>query len=138
MSVELSIKIIPFSRKKEDWDIWEEKFLARASRKGYRRIVELDETNIHDEETPEAGLSLEECALKRGNKLFYEDLILSIDSIESSRKIAFRLVKSCKTVRQPTGSAILAWKRLKEKYTARIGNSYSKKESNRVRGDINR
>ena len=119
MSVELSIKIIPFSRKKEDWDIWEEKFLARASRKGYRRIVELDETDIPNEETPEIELSLEQHALKRGNKLFYEDLILSIDSMESSGKIAFRLVKSCKIVRQPTGSAILAWKRLKEKYAAR-------------------
>ena len=115
----MSIKIIPFSGKKEDWDIWEEKFLARASRKGYRRITEVDETDIPEEGIPEQELSLEECSIRRGNKLFYEDLILSIDSSENSGKIAFRLVKSCKTIRQPQGSAVLAWKRLKEKYAAR-------------------
>ena len=33
------IKVIPFSGKKADWCVWEEKFLARARRKGYKSIL---------------------------------------------------------------------------------------------------
>ena len=34
-----SIKVITFSGKKKDWDAWEEKFLAKARRRGYKRIL---------------------------------------------------------------------------------------------------
>ena len=34
-----SIKVIPFSGKAVDWPVWSEKFLARARRKGYKKIL---------------------------------------------------------------------------------------------------
>ena len=33
------IKVIPFSGKAVDWPVWSEKFLARARRKGYKKIL---------------------------------------------------------------------------------------------------
>jgi hypothetical protein len=34
-----SIKVVTFSGKKKDWPTWEEKFLARASHRGYKHIL---------------------------------------------------------------------------------------------------
>ena len=34
-----TIKVIPFSGKAVDWPVWNEKFLARARRKGYKKIL---------------------------------------------------------------------------------------------------
>jgi len=34
-----SIKVIPFSGKAVDWPVWSEKFLARARRKDYKKIL---------------------------------------------------------------------------------------------------
>ena len=34
-----SIKVISFTGKKKDWEAWEEKFLAKAKRKGYKDIL---------------------------------------------------------------------------------------------------
>jgi hypothetical protein len=38
-SSETSIKMVIFSGKKKDWPMWEEKFLARASHRGYKHIL---------------------------------------------------------------------------------------------------
>jgi hypothetical protein len=37
--IETSIKVITFSRKKKDWISWEEKFLAKSKRQGYKEIL---------------------------------------------------------------------------------------------------
>ena len=40
MSRERTIKVIVFSGKKEDFaDYWEDKFLARASRRGFQELI---------------------------------------------------------------------------------------------------
>ena len=36
---ETSIKVIPFSGKKKDWVTWNEKFMARAKRRGYKDLL---------------------------------------------------------------------------------------------------
>ena len=33
------IRVIPFSGNAVDWSVWSEKFLARARRKGYKKIL---------------------------------------------------------------------------------------------------
>ena len=38
-AAETSIKVISFSGAKKDWEIWKYKFLARASRKGYKDLL---------------------------------------------------------------------------------------------------
>jgi hypothetical protein len=37
--VETSIKVIQFSGKQKDWAVWEEKFMARAKRKGFKDLL---------------------------------------------------------------------------------------------------
>jgi hypothetical protein len=46
----------------------------------------------------------------------FTKIVLSIDVSSSSGKIAFRIVKSCKTKVYEDGHAVLAWKKLKKKY----------------------
>ena len=48
---ETSIKVILFSGAKKDWSAWEEKFLSRATRRGYRDILLGDPDDI-----PEHGV----------------------------------------------------------------------------------
>jgi len=45
-----SIKVIPFSGKAVDWPVWSEKFLARARRKGYKKIL-LGKGEVPDDAT---------------------------------------------------------------------------------------
>ena len=45
-----SIKVIPFSGKAVDWPVWSEKFLARARRNGYKKIV-LGKEEVPDDTT---------------------------------------------------------------------------------------
>ena len=37
--VETSIRVIQFSGKTKDWPVWEEKFLAKAKRKGFKDVL---------------------------------------------------------------------------------------------------
>jgi hypothetical protein len=50
------------------------------------------------------------------NEISYTELILSIDVKPSNGKIAFNIVKVCKTKDYPDGNAASAWKKLKNKY----------------------
>ena len=43
---ERSIRVISFSGKKTDWDMWEEKFLARARRRGFKQVLVTDPDTI--------------------------------------------------------------------------------------------
>jgi hypothetical protein len=50
------------------------------------------------------------------NEITYTKLILSIDLKTSSGKIAFDLIKGCKSQDYPDGNDAIAWERLKKKY----------------------
>ena len=50
------------------------------------------------------------------NKIAFTAVILSIDVKTSNGKIAFNLVKGCKSKDYPDGNAATAWERLKNKY----------------------
>ena len=39
MTSETAIKVIIFSGKVKDWSMWEEKFLAKSKKKGYKEII---------------------------------------------------------------------------------------------------
>jgi hypothetical protein len=52
------------------------------------------------------------------NELAYEDLILSIDGKKDYGRVAFNIVKGCRTSEYEDGNARLAWTCLKEKYTS--------------------
>ena len=81
MAGELTIKVIVFSGKKEDFaDYWEDKFLARASRRGFQELL----TGCKPEEVPKNYTILDatqadekkEIWIKDLNKEAFEELIL--------------------------------------------------------------
>jgi len=129
MSDEKSIRIIEFSGKQSDWDGWSEKFLAKAEHKGYRKLLLCKKSKSGFDIVPteseydaaEAKTSKDAddkkiIALAKLNRLAFMDLILSIDHKSSRGKVAFRLVKNCKSSAYPEGNCKLAWDRLVAKY----------------------
>ena len=112
------IRVIVFSGKQQDWTVWEEKFLARANKKGYKKLL------VGSEVAPEDGETLDENTedgkskkhLREANEAAYEDLILSIDGSQPSGRVAFNLVRLAKTEKLKDGDAKLAWSRLQNKY----------------------
>jgi hypothetical protein len=107
------IKIISFSGKKEDWEIWESKFSARARKKGYKDVLTRKMAVPKDSET---NLNARQKKAREMNDEAYADLMLAMDTEESSGKVAFRIVRSAKNNDYAKGSAALAWEKLTKKY----------------------
>jgi gag-polypeptide of LTR copia-type len=113
-----AIRVLNFSGRKEDWPSWNEKFLAKAKRSGIKdvllRKVEIPTSlDVIDEKTEEGKKLLRVADL---NEIAFTELILSVDVSNSNGKIAFGIVKSCKSKEFEDGNAALAWEKLKKKY----------------------
>lgn len=125
-----SIRVIVFSGKKVDWPIWEEKFLARARRKNYKdlllgkRIIPKEGDTI--DITTDVGKKLKQA--REDNELAFEDIVLSIDGTNKEGRIAFQIVKGCKSTDFPDGNASIAWTRLKAKYASTTAPSLLKQK----------
>jgi hypothetical protein len=116
-------KVVPFSGKKSEWMVWEEKFMARAMRKGYKQFLDGsapvfpyvnangEPMVFEDGEGGDAGRLSREM-----NELGYAELIMSIDTSKPSGKVAFSIVKSSKSFQYPNGHIGEAWRLLKRKY----------------------
>jgi hypothetical protein len=50
------------------------------------------------------------------NEIAYTELILSIDVMASSGKVAFNIIRGCKIKDYPVGNDAIAWETLKNKY----------------------
>jgi len=116
-----AIRVITFDGKKTNWNVWEEKFLARARRKGFKSLllgkeIPPNDDEDYDESTKEGQ---KKAKLKDKNITAYEELILSIDGTTKQGKVAFNLVKGAKTKNLSEGNAHLAWTRLTSKYAAK-------------------
>ena len=105
---EKTIRVLNFSGKHEDWDMWSKKFLAMAKRKKYRGVlvgtikIPKEEGDLTDEGQKKA---------RDANERAYSDLILSC-----SDDISFGLVDNAVTEDNPSGDASYAWKELVEHY----------------------
>ena len=117
---EKSIRIIPFSGKKEDWCIWEEKFLAWARRRGYKKILKGTETAPKDNEEFDEATDEGKKKLKsqQANENAYEELLLSITTKTRAGEEAFGIIRGCKSEEYSDGNAYLAWKRLSDKFAS--------------------
>ena len=107
---QITIRIIPFKGTKEEWLMWEEKFLARNRGKGYRDIPKGTEnvpkaTDVLDTST-EAGKKVQKS--RDGNDDAYEDLILSIYGNTKEGRVAFGIIKGYMTMELPDGNACIA------------------------------
>ena len=123
-----SLKLITFSGKKRDWDAWEEKFLAKAKRKGYKELLQGKltipvDSDVLDSDDDEDKEKIE---IQEKNELAYGELILSMDTRESAGKVAFNIVRRSKSKDYPDGNAEVAWKGLKRKYAPTTAPSLAK------------
>jgi len=89
-----AIRVIAFSGKQIDWIVWEEKFLAKANSKGYRKIllgaqVAPKDDEILDETTEDGRLKR---TARDANEQAFTDLILSVDGSTANGRVAFNLV----------------------------------------------
>jgi len=82
------------------------------------RIIKAPDDSTMLNLTTEEGKKKNEA--NKQNILAFEELILSIDMSKDKGKIAFQIVKNCKTTTKKGGDSALAWKRLKEKYAPKI------------------
>jgi hypothetical protein len=69
--------------------------------------------DVIDEKTEEGKKLLRIADL---NEIAFMELILLIDVSNSNGKIAFGMVKSCKSKEFEDGNAAIAWEKLKKKY----------------------
>ena len=118
MSDQSAIRVLIFSGIKEDWSIWSERFLAKAKRHGYKDVLLGKEVipksnEVIDKKTDEGKEMLKIIEL---NELAYSELVLSMDVKKAAGKVAFQIVKGCKTKEYEDGNAAVAWERLKKKY----------------------
>ena len=127
---EENIRVITFDGKKASWPAWEEKFLARAKKRGYKDLllkkVELRPT---EEEIPlSISDSERESILKLRdlNETAYADLILAIDTSKPTGRVVFNLIKGTKKPDYPDGNAQEAWASLKRKFQPNTVPSLSK------------
>ena len=122
MSELKSICVLNFSGRTADWEGWSEKFLARSKRRGYKRLL-IGKDTVPTAEDYESAVAKNDKSrdnmikLNDANKEAFEDIILSIDHTSKQGKVAFSLVKNCKTAKYPEGNCKLAWDRLVAKYS---------------------
>ena len=113
-----TIRVIPFCGKVDEWPIWSERFLAKAKRFGFKDLLlgKLSIPTADEEIDVESESGKKKSVIIELNEIAYSELIFSIDIKTSSGKVAFNLIKGCKSKDYPDGNAALAWERLKNKY----------------------
>jgi len=96
---EKNLKVVVFSGKQDDWKFWEVKFLARARRKGFKEIL-LGTVKIpKDLEKFDLTVPTEKAQseIHNKNELAFEELVLSIDTLQGDGRVAFHMVCCCKS-----------------------------------------
>ena len=101
---ELSLHYLPFKGKKDQWEMWSAKFMSKARKKRYLKIL-TGEVSIHFRD--ENNKTTEE----KLNDEAYNDLITSMED-----KIAFNKVNQAKTKMLKNGCVRTAWTNLLNKY----------------------
>jgi hypothetical protein len=127
---ESSIRVIRLSGKKGDWSAWEERFLAKARRKGFKDFLVGKVTipvsiTTFDEDTTAGNAVKKSVDL---NDLAYSELILSMDIEQAGGKVAFGIVKGSKSPNYTDGNGHAAWTRLTAKYVPKTAPSMVKLE----------
>jgi hypothetical protein len=97
-----AIRIIPFSGKDEDWNRWSKTFLATATIKGYREILQPNDPTTEID--------------KKGNMFAYNDLVLSCQD-----DVTFGIIDESISQDYPDGDARLAWSNLKKRFEPNTG-----------------
>jgi gag-polypeptide of LTR copia-type/Zinc knuckle len=113
-----TIRVIPFCGKVDAWPIWSEKFLAKSKRYGFKDLLleKLLILKVVEEYDEVSDIGKKMSRAIELNEIDYTELILPIDVKTSNGKIAFNIVKGCRSKDYPDGNAAVAWEKLKDKY----------------------
>lgn len=122
-------KVIVYDGERDQWEYWSEKYLARGGIRGYRKIVLCTKDTVGYDRIPKeseiaaikAKLTHSDdekaiLALADLNTKAYMELLCSMNSKTNRGKVAFRLVKNCRSSDYPEGNVKLAWDRLVAKF----------------------
>jgi hypothetical protein len=125
-SYEYKKKYSYFSGKKKDWIPWEEKYLAKSRRYGYKdlllgKLMIPKLSNILDPVKEQ-----EECKIRVLNEDVYSNPIMSINTTTSAGKVAFPLVRGTKTAAYEDSNEQIAFTRLTNKYAPKTVLSLAK------------
>jgi hypothetical protein len=107
---ETTHQITTFNGKKRDWDLWEEKFLARAKRKGYKHVLLGNVTIPDSNELLDESQDVDKPKIKiqELNKLAYGNLVTALDTSKPGGLVAFGLIKGSKSIDYKDGDRIWA------------------------------
>jgi hypothetical protein len=124
-------KVILFSGKKQEWSAWEERFLAKARRKGFKNLLLGKETipksNVTIDTSNDVGKAQKK--MVELNDMAYSELTLSMDIKQAGGKVAFSIVKGSKSTDYEDSNSSVAWTRLsKNKYAFKTAPSMVKLE----------
>ena len=125
---EETIRVISFDGKATTWPSWKEKFLAKAKKKGYKKILQkkvevIKETETIPDSDPDKN---EKLANRELNENAYADLILSIDATKPTGRTVFNLIRNTKSDDYPDGNAANAWTALEKKFEPKTAPSKAK------------
>ena len=81
---ELSLRYLPFKGKKDEWEMWSAKFLSKARKKRYIKILTGETAVVFEDKD---NKTTEEIAKEKLNDEAYDDLITSMED-----KVAFNKV----------------------------------------------
>ena len=109
-----TVHVIKFNGKASNWDAWNEKFGAKATRRGYKNLLLGNEVVPTQSEYDQVVTDSDTATIKLGqlNEEAYKDLILSINTTMKQGRVAFSLVKNSKTTQYLEGNCKLTWDRL--------------------------
>jgi hypothetical protein len=106
-----TIRVIPFCGKVDEWPIWNERFLAKSRRFGFKDFLleKLSILTVNEaiDEGTEAGKK-KSMTIKL-NEIAYTELIVSIDVKTSRVKVNFNTIKGCKSKSYTDGNAAIVW-----------------------------
>jgi hypothetical protein len=104
-----AIRVIPFCGKVEEWPIWSERFLAKANRCGFQDLLlgKLSIPNFDEEIDETSEIGKKKSIIIELNEIAYTELILLIDIKASSGKVAFNIIRGCKTKDYPDGNGAI-------------------------------
>ena len=115
-----TLKLPRFSGKQEDWQIWSERFLIRAKRKGYKDLLtEKVKIPTDSETSTDARIADELDELRELNELAFEEIEMGMDTDKKTGRVAFDYVRLSKTNDNTEGNCKLAWDRLKMKFESK-------------------
>jgi hypothetical protein len=113
-----TIRVISFCGKVEESPIWSERILTKGKHYGFKHLLlgKLSIPKVDEEIDETSDIVKKKSIIIKLNEIAYTEIILSKDVKASSGKVAFKIIKGCKTKDYPDGNGAIAWERLKNKY----------------------